>query len=33
VQLVDFKLDSARALECCILHAPDTGEAPFVITL
>lgn len=29
--LVDFMLDSLRSAGCRILHAPDPGEAPFVI--
>ena len=30
--LVHFMLDSLRASGCRILHEPDPGEAPFVIT-
>jgi hypothetical protein len=30
--LVDFMVDSLRAAGCRILHTPDPGEAPFVIT-
>ena len=30
--LVDFMLGSLRASGCRILHAPDPGEAPFIVT-
>jgi hypothetical protein len=30
--LIDFMLDALRTSGCIILHAPDAGEAPFVIT-